>query len=109
VKGGYIRRAETNDATTEIGAGDGWAGDEEAAEEGDFGLFVVDGIEGGRDDADEKAMAGIGGGERGEREGGAEGEVGLEGWGGGGVLPGAHGGGDGGRVWGRDCGSGHDM
>lgn len=77
------------DAPAEVDAGGGGPGDEEAADEGQFGDFVVDGVEGHADDFDEDLRRGEVGGGRGGG-GGVEGEVFLEAAFGGGELPGFH-------------------
>jgi hypothetical protein len=51
---------ESDDATAKVGAGNGGAGDEEAAEKGDGEDFVVDRVEGGGEDADEDGVGGGG-------------------------------------------------
>lgn len=78
-----------DDTAAEVDARGGGTGDEAAAEEGEFGDFVVDGVEGHADDFDEDLFGAEGGG-WGGGGGGVEGEVFLETAFGGGELPGFH-------------------
>lgn len=88
-EGGCGGAAGGEDAPAEVDAGGGGLGDEEAADEGQFGDFVVDGVEGHADDFDEDLLGGELAGRRGDC-GGVEGEVFLEAAFGGGELPGFH-------------------
>lgn len=87
-----------NDAA-KVYAGRRGEGDGEAREGADLGDFVVGGVEGGGEDADE----GLGGGGGGDGRRGGESEVGFEGGAGAVVGPGPHG--CRGSRWGRHLGA----